>query len=214
MVEQRTTAVASDHLVANINILKTSFVILELPANIKSFKHNLYMHPDNDLLHHIVFKDGAATSSVAVDPSRSIFINPALGLPDLFLFRILKHPTVLNCTFAWVHKDVFCSFRDLKDFKNILLSQSSCCRCARECSNASPYLLRSHFRTPDKKVNASNAVMDKICNEVVKVVHISSSDVDATIVAAYGRAVVVDVVELDVVNELTWSLLFCCVAIK
>ena len=50
--------------------------------------------------------------------------------------------------------------------------------------------------------------------KLVKVVHISSSDVDATIVAAYGRAVVVDVIELNVVNELTWSLLFCCVAIK
>ena len=50
--------------------------------------------------------------------------------------------------------------------------------------------------------------------KLVKVVHISSSDVDATIVAAYGRAVVVDVVELDVVNELTWTLLFCSVSIK
>ena len=154
-----------------------------------------------------------------LNPSRSIFINPALGLPGLFLFRLLKHPTVSNCTFAWVHKDVFCSFRDLKDFKNILLSQSSCCRCARECSNASPYLLRSHFRTPDKKVNTCTEVVDKIVivkfvKKLVKVVHISSSDVDATIVAAYGRAVVVDVVELDVVNELTWSLLFCSVSIE
>ena len=153
-----------------------------------------------------------------LNPSQSIFINPALGLPGLFLFRILKHPTVSNCKFSWVHKDVFCSFRDLKDFKNILLSQSSCCRCARECSNASPYLLRSHFRTPDKKVNA--CIMKlwirllEFVRKLVKVVHISSSDVDATIVAAYGRAVVVDVVELDVVNELTWSLLFCSVAIK
>ena len=54
------------------------------------------MYHDNDLLYHIVFKDGATTSSVAVNPSRSIFINPALGLPDLFLFRILKHPTVFH----------------------------------------------------------------------------------------------------------------------
>ena len=54
----------------------------------------------------------------------------------------------------------------------------------------------------------------KFVRKLVKVVHISSSDVDATIVAAYGRAVVVDVVELDVVNELTWSLLFCSVSIK
>ena len=50
--------------------------------------------------------------------------------------------------------------------------------------------------------------------KLVKVVHISSSDVDATIVAAYGRAVVVDVVELDVVNKLTWTLLFCSASIK
>ena len=55
VVEQRTTAVASDHLVANINILKTSFVILGLPANMKSLKHHLYMHHDNDLLYITLF---------------------------------------------------------------------------------------------------------------------------------------------------------------
>ena len=57
-------------------------------------------------------------------------------------------------------------------------------------------------------------VIVKFVRKFVKVVHISSSDVDATIVAAYGRAVVVDVVELDVVNKLTWTLLFCSASIK
>ena len=38
---------------------------------------------------------------------------------------------------------------------------------------------------------------------IITVNHPSSPDVDATIVAAYSGAVVVDVVELNVVNKLT-----------
>ena len=38
---------------------------------------------------------------------------------------------------------------------------------------------------------------------IIIVIHPSSPDIDATIVAAYCGAVVVDVVELNVVNKLT-----------
>ena len=38
---------------------------------------------------------------------------------------------------------------------------------------------------------------------IIIVIHPSSPDVDATVVAAYSGAVVVDVVELNVVNKLT-----------
>ena len=48
------------------------------------------MYRDNDLSYHIVFKDVSTAGRVAVHPSRSIFIDPALDYQGLFILKRLE----------------------------------------------------------------------------------------------------------------------------